>query len=167
MASAMTTPAPGLWPPSSHSSAPGGHVREQRARGQALHPRRPIDAGQAGFDRRGREPMPARAQRGDGGAGIGELVAAGQARRAAGRAGRRSSWKTRRPRSASRDPVAVAGEERRAEALGLALDHVATPPAAAAPTTTGRPRLMMPAFSPAMLGERVAEELLVVHRDRA
>jgi hypothetical protein len=35
------------------------------------------------------------------------------------------------------------------------------------PTRTGTPGLMMPAFSPAIASERVAEIAFVVHRDRA
>ena len=68
-----------LWPPSSQSSVPAGSVgdRGEVAAGEALQARRPVDAAQARLD--GRDPDVAearRAQRRDGGAGIGELVAA-------------------------------------------------------------------------------------------
>ena len=65
------------------------------------------------------------------------------------------------------DPVAVADEQTGAPRRGgFALDHVERRLGSAARRSTGRPRLMMPAFSRGDAGERVAEELLVVDRDR-
>ena len=71
--SASTMPAPGLCPPSSHSSQSGGSSAASRAV-QALQPRRPFRGGDAGDIHR----QPGRPQRGDRDAGVVELERAWQ-----------------------------------------------------------------------------------------
>ena len=54
---------------------------DERARGQALHARRPVRGGEAFRDDRVVDAQPRRANGGDGGSGVVDLVRAGQARR--------------------------------------------------------------------------------------
>ena len=56
--------------------------------------------------------------------------------------------------------------QRRAALRADASNDARAPRRAAAPTTTGTPGLMMPAFSNAIASQRVAEVLLVIERDR-
>ena len=82
---------------------------------------------QPGLDRRGRHGEAGAAQRRDGGAGIGELVAADAGAAPAGRAGRprpgRPAGRARRGRSSRGWPT----KQRRAQPGGLVLDHVDAP----------------------------------------
>ena len=78
----MARPPSALWPPSSHSSLPARHERREPALREPLHARRPVGLGDAGLEGRGRQLETLdRAQRGDGDAGILELMAPVELRR--------------------------------------------------------------------------------------
>ena len=61
-------------------------------------------------------------------------------------------------------PVLAGHVQRRAHPLRLLLDHGHAPRRSVRREITGTPRLMMPAFSPAIVVERVAEKFGVIDR---
>ena len=145
--SASASPAPGLWPPSSHSSQPAGSVAGQPPV-QALQPRRPLGAGQAARDRRGRQAAarPATRQR-----------RCRRCRSGAARAAPAAARPARRPHPhrRARPPAGRSSSRGRAPAAS----RPPAPPRRAAPSrTTGvlragharPPGFIIPAFSPAI-----------------
>ncbi len=159
----MTRPPPGLWAPSSQSSAPEGALGE-RAAVQPLQPCRPVDGGEASLDRRRRDREAAAPDGGDREPGIAELVPAGQAR--ARQVEQPVLVLEDKPAALGKgDPVAVAGEDRGGEPGGVRLDHLhhlrdlRCHHRRAAALDDAR-------LLAGDLAERVAEELFVVERDR-
>jgi hypothetical protein len=101
---------------------------------------------------------------GDGGGRIGELVAAGQARRRQVEQGRpRPDRPAGRFRSMGDKILADEGRALSRSAVAISTSSAMSFPAA---DHDGRPRLMMPAFSAAISSSGIAEIGLVVDRDR-
>ena len=135
----MAWPPAALWPPSSQISVPSPrHNRRGRPSPQPLQPRRPLRMREPALDRAVRQRVAEdEARRGDGSAGIVDLMPAVEARQ-------RQVDQPRR-RLEDQPPMLLEGVEvapehmqRRAELFGARLDH-ASASRSCRPTTHGTP----------------------------